>query len=81
MIWFIIESAGLVCTIMTYSIVLTVMVGFIRVGIWEGLLDGDYYSYLHLAVFQYHCALIFWSHFKESWSVSTVNSTPSRYCL
>lgn len=49
--WFIIEAAGIVCSIMTYGIVLTVMIGFLRVGIWEGLLDGDIYAYLHLAVF------------------------------
>ena len=54
----------MVCAILTYVIVLTVQVGMIRVGIWEGLLRGDIKSIVNLVVFQYHCMLIFWSHFK-----------------
>jgi len=62
--WFIYDSAGLICAALTYSIVLTVSIGFFRVGIWEALLAGDCSAYLNLLVFQYHCTLIFWSHFK-----------------
>lgn len=54
----------MICSVMTYAIVLTVGVGFLRVGIWEALLAGEFTAYLHLIVFQYHCTLIFWSHFK-----------------
>ena len=62
--WLVFEGAGVVCAILTYVIVLTVQVGMIRVGIWEGLLQGEPMAILHLVVFQYHCAMIFWSHFK-----------------
>ena len=62
--WLICEAAGVVCAILTYVIVLTVQVGMIRVGIWEGLMNGEPMAFLHLIVFQYHCAMIFWSHFK-----------------
>ena len=62
--WLIVECAGSICAFLTYIIVLTVQVGMIRVGIWEGLLQGDPKSFLHLLVFQYHCFMIFWSHFK-----------------
>ena len=36
----------------------------IRVGIWEGLQEGSTKSYLNLIVFQYHVAMIFWTHIK-----------------
>ena len=36
----------------------------IRVGIWEGLIQGELKSIANLVVFQYHCMMIFWSHFK-----------------
>ena len=62
--WLVCEGAGVVCAILTYVIVLTVQVGMIRVGIWEGLLRGDPKSIANLVIFQYHCLLIFWSHFK-----------------
>jgi hypothetical protein len=39
-------------------------VGFIRIGLWEQLLAGQTSAYIHLAVFQYHCVMIFWAHFK-----------------
>lgn len=64
MMWLVCEGAGAVCAILTYVIVLTVQIGMIRVGLWEGLVVGDTKAFLHLIVFQYHCALIFWSHFK-----------------
>ena len=62
--WLIVECAGVICAFLTYVIVLTVQVGMIRVGIWEGLLKGDMKAWIHLFVFQYHCIMIFWSPFK-----------------
>ncbi len=62
--WCVIELGGNLCALLTYVIVLVVQVGFIRIGIWEELLDGSYPAFAHLIVFQYHCAMIFWSHFK-----------------
>ena len=62
--WLVIECAGVICAFLTYVIVLTVQVGMIRIGIWEGLLKGETNAWLHLIVFQYHCMMIFWSHFK-----------------
>jgi len=44
--------------------VLTVQVGFLRIGIWESLLAKNTSAFIHLLIFQYHVALIFWSHFK-----------------
>ena len=63
-VWLICECAGVICVIITYVVVLTVQVGMIRIGLWEGLLAGNPWSFLHLAVFQYHVALIFVSHVK-----------------
>ena len=62
--WLIVECAGSICAFLTYVIVLTVTVGMIRVGIWEGLIQGDPKAWIHLIVFEYHCLMIFWSHFK-----------------
>ena len=63
--WFIYnDEAGLICSAITYLIVLTVQVGMIRIALWEGLLQGEIPSIVNLFVFQYHCAMIFWSHFK-----------------
>lgn len=36
----------------------------IRVGLWEGLMKGETSAIVNLVVFQYHCAMIFWSHWK-----------------
>jgi hypothetical protein len=58
------DWCGLVCALVTYGIVVSVYLGFIRIGIWEGICNGDLRSMLHFIVFQYHCFLIFWSHFK-----------------
>jgi hypothetical protein len=58
------DWCGLVCALVTYGIVVSVYLGFIRIGIWEGICTGDLKSMLHFLVFQYHCFLIFWSHFK-----------------
>jgi hypothetical protein len=63
-VWLICECAGIICVCLTYIIVLAVQVGMIRIGLWEGLLSGDPWAYLHLAIFQYHVALIFISHVK-----------------
>lgn len=62
--WFICDGAGIACCFITYFTVLAVTIGFVRVGIWEGLQEGDLWSYVHLAIFQYHCLLIYWSHVK-----------------
>ena len=62
--WCITECAGVICAILTYIIVLTVTLGMIRVGIWEDLLSGEAKAVVHFLVFQYHCIMIFWSHFK-----------------
>ena len=64
MVWFIFECAGAVCGLITPIVVLTVTMGMIRVGIWEGLMKGEWKSFVHLIVFQYHCIMIYWSHVK-----------------
>jgi len=56
---------GLVCVLITYLMVILVGIGFVRIGIWEGLNDGRILSKLHLIIFLYHCSLIFLSHFKS----------------
>ncbi len=63
-LWLIFEGAGVVCAFLTYVIVLTVQIGMIRVGVWEGMMKGELWAFINLAVFQYHCVMIFWSHFK-----------------
>ena len=63
--WIILNDwCGLACAIGTYLVVTSVYWGFIRIGIWEGIKTGDLKSLLHFIIFQYHCFLIFWSHFK-----------------
>ena len=62
--WLVIEGAGVVCASLTYVIVLTVQVGMIRIGVWEGLVKGDLSSIANLVIFQYHCIMIYWCHFK-----------------
>ena len=64
MIWIITECAGVICASLTYIIVFTVTIGMIRVGIWEDLIKGEPRAIIHLVVFQYHCIMIYWSHFK-----------------
>jgi hypothetical protein len=49
--WCVIELGGNLCALLTYVIVLVVQVGFIRIGIWEELLDGSYPAFAHLIVF------------------------------
>lgn len=36
--WLVFEGAGVVCGLLTYVIVLTVQVGMVRIGVWEGLM-------------------------------------------
>ena len=62
--WLNVEISGMICGTLTYFIVLAVEYGMIRIGLWEGLQEGKWTSYLNLLVFQYHCAMIFWSHIK-----------------
>ncbi len=62
--WFIWEACGIACIIITYLTVLVVGMAFIRVGIWEELLEGKTSAFIHLGIFTYHCVLIFISHFK-----------------
>ena len=63
-VWCIWECAGTICAFLTYVVVLTVTIGMVRVGIWEGLLKGEPWAFINLAIFQYHCTMIYWSHFK-----------------
>ena len=63
--WFIASDCmGGLCALITYVIVLFVQIGFIRIGVWEGLLAEEQWAYTNLAVFMATCFLIFWSHFK-----------------
>ena len=62
--WLVNECAGAFCATLTYIIVLTVSIGMVRVGIWEGLVKGERSAIMNLVVFQYHCLMIYWSHFK-----------------
>ena len=62
--WLILEECGAVCAVFTYFVVVFVYFGFVRVGIWEEVLAGDIKALLHFGVFQYHCFMIFLSHFK-----------------
>ena len=49
--WFVWECAGIVCCIFTYAIVLAVQLAMMRIGLWDGLVAGDPWAYLHLAIF------------------------------
>ena len=50
-LWLIFEGAGVVCAFLTYVIVLTVGIGMIRVGVWEGMMKGELWAFINLAVF------------------------------
>ncbi len=58
------DCCGLFCAIFTYFTVVFVYIGFIRVGIFEGIQDGDLKSLIHYVIFQYNCFMIFYAHFK-----------------
>ena len=62
--WLVIEACGFICVIITYLTVFTVMLGFIRIGIWEELLNGDIWGYIHLTIFSYNVFMIIASHLK-----------------
>ena len=62
--WLVLEECGISCAIFTYIIVITVYFGFIRVGIWEEIYDAPLWALFNYFIFQYHCFLIFMSHFK-----------------
>ena len=62
--WFVIEACGIVCVFITYFTVFTVQLGFIRLGIWEELLEGSKWAIFHLLVFHYNVFMIYASHFK-----------------
>lgn len=63
--WFITNDCmGGFCAFITYLIVVVVQIGFVRIGIWEGLMEQERWAYVNLAVFMTTCFLIFWSHFK-----------------
>ena len=62
--WLNIEISGMICGMLTPVVVTTVQVGMIRIGLWEGLQEGELWAYINLIIFQYHCAMIFWSHTK-----------------
>ena len=62
--WLILEECGVACAIITYVVVVTVYLGFIRVGIWEEAMKGDLFALTHFFIFQYNCFMIFLSHFK-----------------
>ena len=62
--WFVVEACGIVCVIFTYLTVFTVQFAFVRIGVWEDLLQGDYWAMGHLAVFSYNVFMIIASHLK-----------------
>ena len=62
--WVVYEACGIVCVIITYLTVFTVQLGFIRVGVWEELLQGDPWAYFHLTIFSFNVAMIIASHLK-----------------
>lgn len=62
--WFVIEACGIVCVVICYLTVFTVQVAFIRVGVWEELLNGDVYAWIHMAIFNFNVFMIIASHLK-----------------
>ena len=52
------------CALITYLIVIVVQIGFIRIGVWEGLVQEENWAYINTSIFMTTCFLIFWSHFK-----------------
>lgn len=62
--WLVIECCGIACIICCYLTVFFVMVAFVRIGVWEELLAGDFKAYAHLAVFMFNVFFILASHIK-----------------
>jgi hypothetical protein len=61
--WLILDDCGTFAAFCVYFIVIFVYFGFMRVGIWEDMHEKPLKAFIHFAIFQYHCFLIFWSHF------------------
>ena len=49
--WLITEECGVVCALFTYFIVTFVYLGFVRVGIWEEMIQGELNAKIHFIVF------------------------------
>ena len=62
--WFVIEACGIVCVIICYFTVFTVMLAFVRIGIWDDLLAGSPWAYFHLSIFLFNVFMIIASHLK-----------------
>jgi hypothetical protein len=62
--WMVYEACGIVCVIICYFTVFTVSLAFVRIGIWDDLLAGNMWAYLHLSVFSYNVFMIIASHLK-----------------
>lgn len=62
--WFVIEACGIVCAVVTYIIVFTVQFGFLRIGIWEELMEGSPWAFFHLTIFSFNIFMIIASHIK-----------------
>jgi palmitoyltransferase len=62
--WFVWEACGIVCAIFTYIVVFTVQYGFIRIGIWEDLVVGNPWAFIHLSIFSFNVFMIIASHLK-----------------
>ena len=62
--WLVWEPCGIVCVIITYLTVFTVQFAFVRIGIWEELMAGDKWAYIHLLIFHYNVFMIIASHLK-----------------
>jgi len=62
--WFIVEACGLVCVLFCYFTVFTVQFAFIRIGIWEDLIEGNLWGYFHLLIFSFNVFMIIASHLK-----------------
>lgn len=45
------DYCGIGCAIFTYFIVVAVYCGFIRIGIWERIQNGDLSAYVHFTIF------------------------------
>ena len=62
--WFVIEACGIVCVFFTYATVFVVQYAFVRIGVWEELLAGDFWAFIHMLVFHFNVFMIIASHMK-----------------
>ena len=60
--WFVIEACGIACVCVTYFTVFTVMMAFIRVGIWDELIQLEPWAFIHLGIFCFNVFMIIASH-------------------